>query len=279
MPFIKKNNIDFWIKNNQIVLDPNYLETNRQVFKKITGSRFASILGKSEYATPVKTWAIMTGLYREPMDQTLAKVGNVIEPMVRQYVENKTNQKYICYDPAKVNWDVFAENKIFGGIPDGEPIDENGKLLYPEKPMLEIKTTSIDAFVYKRQNGVLTMQKDESGIPLIKEEKKKYNSWFRNNKIFIPTEYMYQLGLYMYLRDVQSAIFAIAFLKKEDYAFPENFDVNNHEIKIVKMNVSLKEFNKEIEFATNWYEKHITTGFSPILSEEDKKWLIEQGIL
>ena len=279
MPFIKKNNIDFKIENNQIILEKEYFLKNQKIFKKITGSRFASILGKNEYASSVKTWTIMTGLFKETMDQTLAKVGNVIEPKVREFVEERLNQKYVCYNPFEINWDIFPENDIFGGIPDGEPIDENGKLLYPQKPMLEIKTTSIDAFVYKKQDGVLTMQKDESGMPIVKEEKKKFNSWFKNNQICIPQEYMYQLGLYMYLRNIENAVFAIAFLKKEDYAFPENFNVNDHDIRMVKMNISLDKFSKEIDIAKQWYETFIKTGKSPKLNADDKKWLVEQGIL
>jgi hypothetical protein len=36
------------------------------------------------------------------------------------------------------------------------------------KPMLEIKTSSIDSFVYKKEKNELKMQKDAGGLPLIK---------------------------------------------------------------------------------------------------------------
>jgi hypothetical protein len=42
--------------------------------------------------------------------------------------------------------------------------------------MLEIKTSSIDAFVYKNENGCLTMQKDQNNVPLIKTANAKRNS-------------------------------------------------------------------------------------------------------
>jgi hypothetical protein len=38
-----------------------------------------------------------------------------------------------------------------------------------DAPMLEIKTTSIDSFVYKTTNNELKMMKDSNGAPLVKE--------------------------------------------------------------------------------------------------------------
>jgi hypothetical protein len=40
-------------------------------------------------------------------------------------------------------------------------------------PMLEIKTSSIDAFVYKRERNELKMVKDENGLPAVKEKNAK----------------------------------------------------------------------------------------------------------
>jgi hypothetical protein len=73
---------------------------------------------------------------------------------------------------------MFKENKIFGGIPDGEPVDSNNKLAYKDnKPMLEIKTTSKDSLVYKfNKNNAMEMVKDENGLPKIKEPMGKYNT-------------------------------------------------------------------------------------------------------
>ena len=36
----------------------------------------------------------MVGLYTEPIDETLAKLGMYVEPKVRDYVSNKLNIKY-----------------------------------------------------------------------------------------------------------------------------------------------------------------------------------------
>lgn len=280
MPFKTKVNQDFTIENNRIVLNQEYFLKNKNKFKKITGSRFASILGLNKYSSPVKTWAIMTNLYFEEMDETLSKVGNTIEPMIKKYVEEKTNVKYKQYNPFEVRWDVFSDNDVFGGIPDGEPVDNVGKLDYKEsKPMLEIKTTSIDSFVYKTIDGVLKMQKDDNNIPLVKLKNGKKASWFVNDKIVIPDEYKLQLSLYLYLRNINKGLFAIAFLEKEDYANPEKFDVNKRHIELVGIDLKRDQFSKIIDNASNWYNDFIKKGISPILSDSDIQWLKENNII
>jgi hypothetical protein len=103
------------------------------------------------------------------MDPTLAYVGNTIEPKVRTFVTDLLKQKYRVYNPKEIGWDVFKENKIFGGIPDGEPINDVNCIDYSsDRRMLEIKTSSIDSLVYRNEGGCLTMQKDAHGVPLIK---------------------------------------------------------------------------------------------------------------
>jgi hypothetical protein len=103
--------------------------------------------------------------------------------------------------------------------------------------MLEIKTTSIDSFVYKKENHELRLQKDANGLPLIKEAGGKRASWFNNQGINIPDDYKLQLGLYLYLRNANKGLFAIAFLKPEDYVHPESFKIIDHEIALVNMDI------------------------------------------
>ncbi|MGL4950636.1 MAG: MPN551 family DNA-binding protein [Mycoplasma sp.] len=279
MPFTKTKDIDFKIVNNRIILSPEFLEQNKSKFKKITGSRFASVINKSSYNSPVKAWAMMVGIYTEPMDQTLAKVGNTIEPKIHKYVCEKLGINFKQYNPFEIKWDAFPENKIFGGIPDGEPVDSNGKLLYPSQPMLEIKTTSIDAFVYKFNKNLCTLQKDVLGAPIVKAKGEKKAKWFNaNGDIVISNEYKYQLGLYCYLRNIELGLFAICFLETEDYTNPENCDVFKREIKLVDYKIDLKEFSTIIEYAENWYHKYIEKGISPEMSEKDMEWFNNEFI-
>jgi hypothetical protein len=109
--------------------------------------------------------------------------------------------------------------------------------------MLEIKTSSIDALLYKTEYNELKMVKDASGKPIIKEKNAKRNSWFKNGQITIPNEYCLQLGLYLYLRNTTKGVFAIGFLEAKDYVNPEEFDSRDHEIQIVylEMNRTLME--------------------------------------
>lgn len=274
MPFIKQPNQNFKLENNQIVLDKAYFQANQAKFKKITGSRFASILNLNKYSSPVKTWAMMVGIYSEPMDETVALVGNTIEPMIRDYVSQTMHLNFISYDPSKIKWDMFKENKIFGGIPDGEPVHENGRLAYDMgAPMLEIKTTSIDSFVYQNIDNKLTLINDENNLPKIKVKNGKRDTWFDSNQnVLIPTEYKFQLGLYCYLRQITKGIFAVAFLKPEDYAHPAKTNIYEREIKIVDFQVDLVQFQTYIDQATQWYNDFIKTGISPVLSQQDLMW-------
>ncbi len=274
MPLKAEYKKDFTISNNCIHLSNEYLAQNFKKFKKITGSRLASILGKDKYTSPLKIWTIMTNIYYEEMDETLSKTGNVIEPIIKNYVEQETGIKFKQHNPFQVKWDVFKENKIFGGIPDGEPVNENGEFLYKDDyPMLEIKTTSIDSLVYKHENGVLRMQKDSDNIPLVKKEKGKMSEWYKDGNIVIPLNYELQLSLYMYLRNISKGIFAVGFLEKEDYAFPEKFNPKERKIDFAWIDLQNNNFQKIIDDTTEWYNKYIITGMSPTITDEDKKWL------
>ena len=279
MPLIKKKDTDFYFENGHIVLTKTYLQDNLSHFKKITGGRIASILGLNKYVTPFRVWLSIVNLYKEEMDVTLAHVGHTIEPKIRDFVSQQLNINFKSYDPFAIKWDVFKENKIFGGIPDGEPIDDNGNFLYDAgKPMLEIKTSSFDGLVYKKIDGTLVLQKDENGFPIIKEKMAKYKSWFdpKTNELKINDEYAYQLALYLFLRKTNYGIFAICFLNLDDYKNPEKFQINNHIIKLKEMYVDLEQFGIIIEKVKKWYENYVVKGISPALTKEDEIWIKTQ---
>lgn len=279
MPFVKKQNSDFFLQNNQIILSKEYLANNNKKFKKITGSRFASVLGKNKYCSPFKIWTVIVGIYREEMDPTLAMVGQIIEPKIRQYVVDKLNINFKVYNPKEVNWDIFKDNNIFGGIPDGEPINHLGNVDYTNnQPMLEIKTSSYDSLAYEKVNGSLRMKKEPNGLPVVKEPRKKYLSWFdqQTNELVVNLEYQYQLGLYLYLRNVSNGLFAISWLYPKDYLDPNNFNIEEHEVKLCDFSVNLSKFAKEVDKAKEWYNKYVIGGISPIMDENDKLWFQEQ---
>jgi hypothetical protein len=103
MPLIAKNIHQFEIKNNQVILNPSYINTCSYAFKKITGSRFGSILGYSKYTSPFKTFMIMTNLYKDVMDSTLAFVGNTVEPIIRDYAVQQLGIRFKIHNPKEIN--------------------------------------------------------------------------------------------------------------------------------------------------------------------------------
>ena len=278
MPFTKQLNKDFYIKDNRIHLSDEYYNKNKKYFKKITGSRFASILRLNQYASPVQAWCTIVNIYKEDMDPTLANVGNCIEPKVRDYVSNLTNIKFKTYIPSQINWNVF-EDDVFGGIPDGEPINDKGEFAYSDGlPMLEIKTSSEDKLTYEKVNGSLRMKKDANGYPVVKEIGGKKKTWFLDDKFKISNEYCFQLLLYLHLRKAKNGMFAVTFLKPEDYVHPENFDPKTHEIHFVNLKINDEHnLEKSIEYGRKWYKKYVINNhFSMSLDENDKKWLQEE---
>ena len=50
MPFLKKINKDFFIKDNRIYLSNDYIKEFHP--KKITGSRIGAIIGLNKYVSP-----------------------------------------------------------------------------------------------------------------------------------------------------------------------------------------------------------------------------------
>ncbi len=156
-------------------------------------------------------------------------------------------------------------------------LNSNGNLLYPSQPILEIKTSSIDAFKFKKEDGLFKLVKDENNHPVVKAPGDKKKKWFdASGNMVIPDEYKYQLGLYCYLRNTEKGMFAVCFLETDDYIDPSKTDVNEREIYLVDFKIDLNEFKKVISTAEKWYLDFIKTGISPKLSKEDLEWFNEQ---
>jgi len=279
MAFEGKLNKDFVIKDNHIELSPAYVKELGWRFKKVTGTKFSKILGMSKYNSPFKEWCVITLLHKEEMDPTLSKIGQLAEPKIRDYVTKTLGIKFKVYEPAACKWDVFKDvDKVYGGIPDGEPIDVQGNLAYAQGlPMLEVKSSSIDKFVYKTIDGELRMQKDANGVPQVKLAGGKKLEWFNSDgSVHLSDEYKAQLGLYLYLRGVEKGMFAVGFLTPDEYVHPEKFVASANNVIMVNFNLTNKEaFKKYVDQGREWYNKYVKGGISPTMTEEDKKWLKE----
>ena len=268
--FSAKLGKDFYQVGNRLVLSKEYLAKVKP--KKITGTTMGELFERNG-TNQVKLWMKMFGLYKEPFDPIYSQVGQCIEPKLRDYYSSLTNVKYQSYDPSKIKWDAFKDVPIFGGIPDGEPLDANGKVDEQNHRMIEIKTASIDSFIFNESNGFYYMQKDENGKPVVKLVDGKIPEWFTNNMIQIPESYLFQLNLYLYLRNATKGSFVVGFVPTDLYIRPQDFDVKTNKVCIVNCEQNRELFQKYIDYAKKWYETYITSGVSPALSQNDINWL------
>jgi hypothetical protein len=210
------------------------------------------------------------------MDKTIAMIGNTFEEKLRAYGEEKLwnlyHVKYISYDPFKISFDSFQENKIFGGIPDGEPSINGRSYSYESNaPMMEIKTTSVDKFDWRKNGEALNLVWDGE-LPKVKKVNAGKEGWFINDEIQLPSHYLMQLCLYMYLRNITNGVFVVGFVETLYYANPKLWKPSEENVTIVevKMNDNFKHY---INKAEKWWNDYIEGRKSPIMTDEDKKWL------
>lgn len=224
-----------WLETNQLKIVPPKKP------KKITGTRFAAIMGKNTWNTPFKTWCEITRTYEEPFEDTIYTIaGKVIEPKQAEYM-----RRAYFMTGLKTPTDIFGENyfkKTFGDFFKDEPIFGGmwDYLLYGEdgKPttVLEMKTT------------------------------KRSEDWEND----IPEYYALQAALYAYLLGVDSVIMVASFLEDKDYKAPEAFVPSTKNTIIVPFKVSERypDFDKLIKKAEKWWESCVIGGVSPTFDEK-----------
>ena len=209
--------------------------------KKITGTRFAAILGLNAWSSPFKAWCEITRTYEEPFVDTIyTKAGKIIEPKQAEYMKTA----YAMYN-LKSPTDIFGENyfqKTFGdffrdtptlgGMWDYLLYDKNGK----PTTVLEMKTT------------------------------RRSEDWAND----VPEYYALQAALYAYLLGVDDVIMVASFLEPTDYEHPENFNPSASNTITVEFKVSERypDFNIRINTALYWWESHVVTGISPDYDEK-----------
>lgn len=71
-----------WLEGNRIQIAPP------KRTKKITGTRFATILGLNPWSTAFEMWCAITKTYEKPFEDTIYTVaGKTIEPKQARYME------------------------------------------------------------------------------------------------------------------------------------------------------------------------------------------------
>ncbi len=222
-----------WLDKNRIRVDPPKRP------KRITGTRFASILGLDRWNTDFKTWCAITRTYEEPfVDNVYTIAGKTIEPKIIDYLrkaywmEIKTPEDIYGKDYfKKTRGNFFPKIDTFGGMWDALYY-EDGEI----SAVIEIKTT------------------------------KRVEDW----KDGAPDNYALQAALYAYLLGVDDVIMVCAFLEEGDYDKPEDFVPHAGNTIIDEFSISERfpRFQAHIDRATDWWNDHVVTGISPEFDEK-----------
>lgn len=209
--------------------------------KKITATRFATILGLNPWSTEFEVWCEITKTYQKPFEDTIYTIaGKTIEPKQIEYMRNaygmynlKTPTDIYGADYFKKTWgDFFHDTQVLGGMWDSLLVDGKGK---PEA-VLEFKTT------------------------------KRAEDWAND----VPEYYALQAALYAYLLGVDDVIMVASFLEPTDYEHPEKFTPSANNTITVEFKVSERypDFGWMVAQANAWWENHVVTGISPDYDEK-----------
>ena len=117
-----------WLEGNRIQITPP------KRTKKITGTRFATILGLNPWSTPFEMWCAITKTYELPFEDTIYTIaGKTIEPKQADYMKKSYGMDLITptdrygADYFNKTWgDFFPENAHLGGMWDYLGVNEEG---------------------------------------------------------------------------------------------------------------------------------------------------------
>lgn len=223
-----------WLDSKQIQITPP------KRTKKVTGTRFATILGLNPWSTPFEMWCAITKTYEKPFEDTIYTIaGKTIEPKQAEYMKKSYGMDLITptdrygQDYFNETWgDFFPENPYFGGMWDYLGVDENGTV----DTVLEMKTT------------------------------KRIEDWQND----APEYYALQAALYAYLLGVDNVIMVASFLEEKDYEDPSKFVPNIKNTITVEFKVSERypDFERMVAEVKSWWGEYVTGGISPVYDEK-----------
>ena len=224
-----------WLDGNKIQIIPPKRP------KKLTGTRFATILGLNPWSTPFEIWCEVTRTYQKPFEDTIYTIaGKTIEPKQAEYMK----QTYFMSNlvtPTDI-WgkdyfrqtygDFFKESPVLGGMWDYLLYGKDGK----PTTVLEMKTS------------------------------KRVEDW----KDDIPEYYALQAALYAYLLGVDEVIMVASFLEPKDYDDPEKFVCSgeNTITRPFKVSERYPDFERKyVKPALKWWKDFVESGISPAFDE------------
>lgn len=230
-----------WLDGNRIEVTPP------KKTKKVTGTRFATILGLNPWSTEFEMWCAITKTYEVPFEDTVYTIaGKTIEPKQAEYMKRSYGMDLISpedrygKDYFNKTWgDFFPENKILGGMWDYLATDEEGKV----DTVLEMKTT------------------------------KRAEDWEND----IPEYYALQATLYAYLLGIDNVIMVASFLDEKDYETPENFkpSIKNTITVEFKLSERYPDFADKVAQVEKWWADYVETGISPVFDEKKDEAILK----
>ena len=223
-----------FLKDGRIKVDPPKKP------KKLTATRFATIMGLNTWSTPFSAWCEMTRTYEEPFEGSIyTEAGKVIEPKIcdylrsRYFMDIKSPTDVYGPDYFKKTWgDFFPDSEGLGGMWD----------FLGDDFVVEVKTT-------KRVE-------DWKGV---------------DGKVEPPIYYKLQACLYAYLLGFDNVVMTCSFLQDKDYVNPEAFvpSVDNTVVVEFKVSEEFPTFKETyVEPALKFWRENVLTGISPEFDEK-----------
>lgn len=224
-----------WIEGNRIQITPP------KKTKKITGTRFATILGLNPWSTAFEMWCAITKTYEKPFEDTIYTIaGKTIEPKQAAYM--KKSYAMDLLSPTDM-WGANYFNKTWGDFfPDSSHLGGMWDYLLKNdedqhiEAVLEMKTT------------------------------KRAEDWEND----VPEYYALQAALYAYLLGVDDVIMVASFLEEKDYEDPSKFKPSAANTITVEFKVSERypDFDKKVAQVEQWWADYVETGISPEYDEK-----------
>lgn len=240
------------IIENHIEIDPP------KKTKKLTATRFATIMGLNKWNTPFSAWCEITKVYEDPfVDSIYTVAGKIIEPKVIKYLNDryfmdiKSPTDVYGADYFRKTWgDFFPGEKVLGGMWDALGDDF----------VVEIKTT------------------------------KRSEDWRgADGSVEPPIYYKLQAALYAYLLGFDHVYMTCSFLTDKDYPIDlgdgkfdttptEAFEPTIDNTIVIEFSVK-KEFpnfqEDYIDPALKFWRDHVETGISPDFDEKKDAKILE----
>lgn len=224
-----------WLEGNRIQIAPP------KKTKKITGTRFATILGLNPWSTAFEMWCAITKTYEKPFEDTIYTIaGKTIEPKQAAYM--KKSYAMDILSPTDM-WGADYFNKTWGDF-------------FPDSPHLG------GMWDYLLKND------EDQHIEAVLEMKttKRAEDWEND----VPEYYALQAALYAYLLGVDDVIMVASFLEEKDYEDPNKFKPSAANTITVEFKVSERypDFAEKVAQVEQWWADYVEIGISPVYDEK-----------